>query len=748
MRKNLINASLIIGAYLLTCTAIWMGPYFQSALSVRVGDVSPVRVAATRDVENVVATDRNREEAITAANAMPRESFYTVEQAINQQIFANISSFFAQLNIIRRDREDWIEAQFEAQQLALTQWQLAQIRWEQDQAQRAQLIADGEEPGEEPEPPDEVFHFEAEEFPVEERFDELLVPLSANNRNFLLSLDAQEHYDLHLAVNMVVNSALEEPGIITVNDVVLLNIREDLVELMDNVDAIDVGYVIAGHFVVPNRMFDENHFLGVWQLRAENYEVEMFLQHETLVEQWARISPEAYAAMEKLGLLETDWTRDIVPMIGIFILVAVTMITCCWFIFFYRKQMISRTKEALLLFTLYSCILIIMWTLGTVNYYFMPILVFTLLIAMLVDLRTAIILNLGFTLISYFVVDGTMHYMIFFVLSGSIMCLLARFTTERNKIMMVALISACFNFILAIAITLAFEPHQAAYSWYSVIGSGGVAALNGILTVIIAVGSLPLWEVIFGVVTPIKILDLTNPTSPLMRRLTIEAPGTYHHSLIVANLAESAAYDIGANPHIARAGGYYHDIGKLKYPHYFAENITGVNPHDEMDPLNSSQIIMSHISYGLTLATEYRLPQFIRDIIHEHHGNSIMKFFYCKAKDAANADESAPEIEENDYRYPYSIPQSKESAVVMLADGIEAAIRSMMTQGKNPSDIQDLINKMIKDKLTEGFLADSQLSIRDVDTISKSFYRVLKGMYHERIPYPQETDSDIVVDRR
>jgi len=266
--------------------------------------------------------------------------------------------------------------------------------------------------------------------------------------------------------------------------------------------------------------------------------------------------------------------------------------------------------------------------------------------------------------------------------------------------------------------------------------------------VVIAVGSLPLWEVLFGVVTPIKLLDLTNPTNPLMRRLTIEAPGTYHHSLIVANLAESAAYDIGANPHIARAGGYYHDIGKLKYPQYFSENITGRNPHEDMDPLSSAQIIISHIAYGQTLAAEYRLPLFLRDIIYQHHGTSLIRYFYCKAKDMENLEDASTIVDKDDYHYPYMIPQSKEAAVVMLADGIEAAVRSMMNQGKDIGDMEAMINKMIKDKLADGSLADSRLSIRDVDVIGKSFYRVLKGMYHERIPYPQEVVVEDAVSRR
>ncbi|MCL2421876.1 MAG: HDIG domain-containing protein, partial [Defluviitaleaceae bacterium] len=223
----------------------------------------------------------------------------------------------------------------------------------------------------------------------------------------------------------------------------------------------------------------------------------------------------------------------------------------------------------------------------------------------------------------------------------------------------------------------------------------------------------------------------------LMRRLTLEAPGTYHHSLIVANLAESAAYDIGANPHIARAGGYYHDIGKLKSPHYFMENITGVNPHDDMDPLSSTQIIVSHITNGLELAADYRLPQFLRDIIYEHHGTTLIRFFYSKAKALETPGDPQTEVNEDNYRYPCRIPQSRESAIVMLADVIEATVRSIMAQGKDVGSIKELINKMIKDKLTDGSLADSKLSIRDVDIISNSFYRVLKGMYHERIPYPQ-----------
>jgi putative nucleotidyltransferase with HDIG domain len=249
-------------------------------------------------------------------------------------------------------------------------------------------------------------------------------------------------------------------------------------------------------------------------------------------------------------------------------------------------------------------------------------------------------------------------------------------------------------------------------------------------------GSLPLWETFFGVVTPVKLLDLTNPTNALLRRLTIEALGTYHHSLIVANLAETAAFDIGANAQAARVGGYYHDVGKLKNPHYFAENVDGENPHDLLEPQNSTKIIMSHVAYGMTLATEHKLPQFVRDIIKEHHGTTLMQFFYAKAREAGK------KSKEQDFRYPYTIPQTRESACVMLADSVEAAVRSMIPKMKSPEEIENTIRYIVRGKLNDGQLADSDLSIKDVNIIEQSFFRVLKGMYHERIAYPKPEDDE------
>ncbi|MCL2014684.1 MAG: HDIG domain-containing protein, partial [Defluviitaleaceae bacterium] len=745
MRNRLINTILIMTAYVLTCLAIFTGSYFQEALAVNVNQVSPVRVVATRDVENTVATQRNRDEAAARAAALP--PVFAHDPTIDTQIFVNLYTIIYRLDEIRLEFEDWQEQQSMLQLAAYTQWQQQVAAWQQHLIQMGQLIAEGvdEDDITGPEQPSEEFEFERDVFPLNEHFTNFGVRLSNNQQIALISLSADDFDNFRYILHSTTENTIETP-FETVNETILLFLQQNLEFLLQDVEIMQAAYAILVEVLMPNMIFNETADTGQREAMAAEYLVVYLQQDQLIVDAGEVISAEAYAIMQALGMLESEWNRDIIPLIGIYILVAVVMLTCCWFIRLYRTQIARRTKEALMLFSLYIGVLLVLWTMGSLSYYFMPVLAFTMLIAMLVNTRTAMVLNLGFTFIAYFVIEGTLHYILFFVLTGSIMSLLARYTIKRNHIMAVSVFAALFSAIIAVAISLTLEPHQVVYSPNLLINLAAIAALNGFLTVILSIGSLPVWEAVFGMVTPIKLMDLTNPTNPLMRRLTIEAPGTYHHSLIVANLAETAAYDINANPHIARAGGYYHDVGKLKHPQYFAENITGLNPHDALEPINSVRIIVSHVEHGLVLATENRLPQILHDIIREHHGTGLIKFFYHKAKELEKAKDSPAKLDKKDFSYPFNIPQSKESALVMLADGVEATVRSMMANGADVGAMDTLISKMIKDRLTDGSLSDSNLSIKDVDAVANSFYRVLKGMYHERIPYPD--DPAVAVERR
>ncbi|MGZ4032072.1 MAG: HD family phosphohydrolase, partial [Tumebacillaceae bacterium] len=258
-----------------------------------------------------------------------------------------------------------------------------------------------------------------------------------------------------------------------------------------------------------------------------------------------------------------------------------------------------------------------------------------------------------------------------------------------------------------------------------------IGVISGIFSAIVTIGLLPFLESSFGILTPISLLELSNPNHPLLKKLLMEAPGTYHHSLIVGNLAEAAAEMIGADPLICRVGAYFHDVGKMKRPLFFIENqMSKDNPHDKVAPTLSHLIITSHVRDGLEMQEEYRLPKPIRDICEQHHGTTILWYFYNKALET----DKSGTISADDFRYPGPKPQSKEAAIVMLCDAVEAAVRSMARP--TPNRIESVIHKIIKDRLNDGQLDECDLTLKDLDKAADAFLRTLNGIYHARIEYP------------
>ncbi|MFH1453581.1 MAG: HDIG domain-containing metalloprotein [Armatimonadota bacterium] len=260
--------------------------------------------------------------------------------------------------------------------------------------------------------------------------------------------------------------------------------------------------------------------------------------------------------------------------------------------------------------------------------------------------------------------------------------------------------------------------------------------LNGIIAVGFAMVSLPLFENFFNITTHIKLIELSSPNEPLLNKLLIEAPGTYHHSIIVGNLAYGAAQVVGADPLLARVGAYYHDIGKIKRPYFFVENQPkNDNPHDRISPTLSTLIITSHVKDGVELAQKQHLPEVLIDFIREHHGTSLVAYFYHEAM-AQASEEEKNELSEEDFRYPGPKPQSKETAVVMLADIAEASVKTLDTV--NQVKINNMVKQVIKAALENGQLDECQLSFKNLKDISASFVRTLSGIYHHRIEYPDK----------
>ncbi|GAG67388.1 unnamed protein product, partial [marine sediment metagenome] len=269
--------------------------------------------------------------------------------------------------------------------------------------------------------------------------------------------------------------------------------------------------------------------------------------------------------------------------------------------------------------------------------------------------------------------------------------------------------------------------------------SFGFGLLSGLLSSILAIGVIPVIEIIFNYTTNIKLLELADLNQPGLRKLLIEAPGTYHHSILVGILSETAAEAIHANSLLTRVSAYYHDIGKIRKPLYFVENQQGLeNKHDKLLPSMSSLIISAHVKDGLETAKQYHLGKNIQDIILQHHGTSCMNYFYRKAIEL-NAEGNQP-VSDKDFRYPGPKPQTKEAGIVMLADAVEASSKTL--SDPTPSRIQGMVQQIINNIFADGQLDECELTLKDLHLIADSFNRVLNGIFHSRIEYPESSEKE------
>jgi len=748
-KTRIFHTFAIVIAFIATVLAISFGSYFRSGLTMTIGEPAGVlvRVPPGMVVEDFQATSRNRQEALALAQGLTPHN--TANPAIWPQVENNLRILRESITGIRTayalEHAELVTALYEWEDLiaAVEAENLEQsIRWEES---RSQAITAGASPEALPPPPDPIPLPIMPEFQGYSLNDFINVSMpmwhfSEAAQLHLVQMSYEEYnqmWDFIFQVAQDIQTSTVIGESITVGTV--RNVQTSIFHLVEN-DPEGVIETIVVNRLLTNAIPDEERNNFEFERQAGDYEQVVHLEGHVIAHENDIVTANMYNMMLSLGMLRVDSLQDsTLALIGVLIVVAALFLANVMYLTFYRPNIAKNKKEVMLLLTLYLLALGLVWALSEFNLPFFPLLIFSMLVAVLIDRRVAAFFTFSMVFICYFVVDGSLSFMLFYTISGLLICLLSRFTTERSKVFFVGSIVMALQFVLSIAIMLIVERNLTVedIEFTALVTPAAFSAVSGLLTVIICTGSLPLWETFFGVVTPVKMLDLTNPTNPLLRRLTIEAPGTYHHSLIVANLAETAAYDIGANPHAARVGGYYHDVGKLKFPHYFAENLDGENPHDHLDPINSAQLIISHVSFGLTLASEHRLPQFVRDIIKEHHGTTQLMYFYSKAR------ERDPQIDEKDYRYPYTIPQTRESACVMLADSVEAAARVMIPKLSSVDEVQTTIRNIIQGKLNDGQLAESQLSIKDVLVIEQSFFRVLKGMYHERIAYPKAPPKEV-----
>ena len=507
-----------------------------------------------------------------------------------------------------------------------------------------------------------------------------------------------------------------------------------LQELAWSSDLKTMAGVILSAAVEPNLIVDEAAVEAAKEEKRAEVDEVLIRKNQKIVDEGEIITQEIYDKLVALNLVsETGLEGSLMPMLGSLVITGMLFAALYLFFRWGKGNILLKPNEIRMLFTIYMMMVLLIRILANLTVFtIVPVGLFAMLVSLLVGRRMALWLNALFCIIGCFIFNGDVQFLMYALISGTFAALIIQKTDKRSHLIPAALGMAAVDFVTTISLGFFFGE---GYST-ELLFQGGIGAVTGLLSMIVAVGSLPFWENMFEANTPLRLMELTNPNNELLRKLMIEAPGTYHHSLIVANLAETAVYDIDGNTALARAGAYYHDVGKLRYPQFFAENQSGHNPHDELPPEKSAKIITGHTKGGLELAERYKLPPVVRDMIVEHHGNSLVKFFYFKALKLYGAEN----VNEADYRYQGRIPSSRESAVVMLADTVEAAVRSMLGHGKTMEEAEAAVKNLMKDKLDDGQLNNSGLTLNELETIRLAFLKVFHGMYHERVSYPEQKE--------
>jgi putative nucleotidyltransferase with HDIG domain len=446
------------------------------------------------------------------------------------------------------------------------------------------------------------------------------------------------------------------------------------------------------------------------------------------------VTEEDIAQLRALSITDNDW--DLRGFMG---RVLVFLLLCALLIFLTGKRFLNRLldpKEVYLL-----CILVAVYISGSVfiqNFsiigdfpaaLFLPTAVVIMLPYILIGPRPAVIMAIVLPLAGFLAGAFDTSSYIFALTSGVAAVYTLRGAEKRIDLVKAGLGVGVANCIAIAAVLLSHRSPPENYPGFLF-----WAAFNGAASGILVLGFLPWLEHALNAVTTFRLIELSDLNSPILKRLFNTAPGTYSHSLMVATLAEAACQEIDANPLLARVGAYYHDIGKIDNPGYFVENQSAYNKHDDIAPRLSATVIRSHVKLGVEKARRLGLPQEVTDIIAEHHGNSVISWFYHEALKRENL------VNQEDFSYPGRPPRSRESAVVMLADVTEAAVRTL----KKPSTarLEKYIQELIMAKFEHGQLSESELTFRELETIKKAFVRVLAGHYHARIEYPK-TDRDI-----
>ncbi|MBD5638483.1 HDIG domain-containing protein [Clostridium botulinum] len=641
------------------------------------GDIAKVDIKAPREIKDEISTKARLQQAL---EAVPIQ--YTKRTEVKTEILNEVNSFFSQVDSLkdkRIDEKQKVQQLDQNGKINISERELSQIL-NLDKAELKSLQ------------------------------DVLIKVISDVYENVNISDDSQKDnaQDIKKAQEYVYSK------------IKMSKITNPLRQL-----AINIAY----SEIKPNFYYDKEKTEELKKETLKNTPPVMIKKDQTIVKEGEPVSKYQLDLLKDVGLLNNNNNFEWYIFIGLGVLIVLVLFIQYGYIYKFYNEVFNELNS-LVLISLNNCIAILLArSMYTISPFLIPLASIPMILTLLLNYKISLFTSLVNCILIAVAVNFEVEIILIAIMSAVLGSTILRKMQERNDILYASSYIAIINVILTFSAGFLLSN-----SVIDVSKKALFTLIGGVLSAILTIGLLPLFENLFGIVTTIKLLELSNPNNPLLKKLLLEAPGTYHHSILVGNLAEVAAEVVNGNPVLARVSAYYHDIGKTKRPYFFKENQIGKeNPHDKISPNLSTLIITSHVKDGLELAKEYKIPKVIQDIIQQHHGTSLVKYFYITMK---NNSERPEDVNEEDFRYPGPIPKSKEAAIIMLADGVEAAVRSINepTKGK----IEEMVNKIIKARLDEGQLDDCDLTLKEIGLIRDAFLKVLISIYHQRIEYPED----------
>ncbi len=512
-------------------------------------------------------------------------------------------------------------------------------------------------------------------------------------------------------------------------------------------DEVSLAAAIVRPLLVPNSSFSEQLTEQAKAAAAAGVpdQQQSWAQGETIVANGVRIDDVAFEAITKFGLNQGG--LDVARLVGFFVLSILTVALLLVWTWRFRREFWHR-NNVLVLLSLILLVAVLALKLTAGRYwlpYALPLSAVGMLVTVLLDGGAALVLTSLLAILAAAVNGGGYGgglELAAYVLLGGIAGIVAVRRGDRLSVFVRSGVAVFFVQAVVI-VTFALLGRQDVRGVVELIGASAVSAGGAAVA---TAGSVAVVGSVFGILTVFQLLELANPSAPLLRRLLVETPGTYHHSLMVGNLAERAAESIGADPLVARVAAYYHDVGKLSNPAAFIENQAGGdNIHDELDPEQSAQLLKSHVSEGIDIAYGAGLPKQLIAFIPQHHGTGVMSYFYARAKELAAAQyggldtpegrKAADAVDVRKFRHGGPKPQSREAAIIMLADSVEASVRSLSSRDEGA--IRAMVSRIFEERISDNQFDECDLTLRDLERIREAFVGQLLGMYHQRIAYPQ-----------